>query len=227
MKKINIAIDGYCVTGKGTIAKLLAKALNYIYVDTGSMYRAATIYYIRNGKDEEKMLQDLENGRMIIGFVTDENRDTRVTLNGEILGQEIRTPEISRIVSELSPNPRLRSKISAIQREIAKNKGVVMEGRDIGTEILPDAEMKVFVICEDQVRAQRRLAQYRENGDEIITLDEVLKENADRDYNDVHRPISPLKKAEDAFVLDTSKFTINEEVDLLVKLAQDKMCVAI
>ncbi len=216
MKKIIIAIDGFSSCGKSTMAKDIANEIGYIYVDTGAMYRAVTLFAIRNNLLEsdgtvntvelERMMPEIEIGFRI-------NKDTNrpeTYLNGENVESEIRTMEVSNHVSKIATLPFVRSALVAQQQRMGKEKGIVMDGRDVGTTIFPDAELKIFVTASAEVRAQRRYKELKEKGMEADFQD-ILKNVQERDYIDSHREISPLRKAEDAIELDNSNITIAEQ----------------
>ena len=205
MKKITIAIDGHSSCGKSTMAKDLAKEVGYIYVDTGAMYRTVTLYCMRNnlikdGKIDEAGLREVIN-------------DIDIDLRN--LDPQIRSIEVSNNVSMVATIPFVREAMVEKQREMGKNKGVVMDGRDIGTTVFPDAELKVFVTASAEVRAQRRYDELKEKG---MTADyeEILKNVQERDYIDSHREVSPLRQAPDAILLDNSHMTISEQKDWLM-----------
>ncbi|MDD8048269.1 MAG: (d)CMP kinase [Thomasclavelia sp.] len=218
MKKINIAIDGPSAAGKSTIAKLLAKKLNYVYIDTGAMYRCVA-YYCLNNKiafdDEEKISSSIKD----IHIKMDNNG--KVYLNNEDVSNKIRADEISLGASAVAKLECVRTFLVAAQREMAKDKGVILDGRDIGTVVLPDAELKIYQIASVECRAKRR---YEDNIQRGLpaNLEEISKDIQQRDYQDMHREISPLKKANDAIEVDTSNMTIEENVDHMMKLVKEK-----
>lgn len=222
MKKITIAIDGFSSNGKSTMAKDLAQKIGYIYVDSGAMYRAVTFYCIQNrfftGEtvNEEKLLKDIDN----IKISFRRNPDTGVPetfLNGTNIEKEIRSMEVSGKVSQVSAIRFVRQAMVRQQQEMGKSKGIVMDGRDIGTVVFPDAEMKVFVTASAEIRAQRRLDELRSKGDNKTTFEEVLHNIEERDYIDQNRKESPLVKAADAIVLDNSHLTKEEQIDWLLE----------
>ena len=205
MKKITIAIDGHSSCGKSTMAKDLAKEVGYIYVDTGAMYRTVTLYCMRNnlikdGKIDEAGLREVIN-------------DIDIDLRN--LDPQIRSIEVSNNVSMVATIPFVREAMVEKQREMGKNKGVVMDGRDIGTTVFPDAELKVFVTASAEVRAQRRYDELKEKG-MPADYEEILKNVQERDYIDSHREVSPLRQAPDAILLDNSNMTIPEQKDWLM-----------
>ena len=225
---IIVAIDGHSSCGKSTMAKWLARKVGYIYVDTGAMYRTVTLFAIRNGFitpdariDEEglkKALNDVE-----IGFQLDP--DTKLPLaclNGEVVEKEIRGMEVSGLVSPIAALPFVREKLTAQQKAMGEKKGIVMDGRDIGTAVFPQAELKVFVTASAEVRAKRRFLELQEKGEENLNYDEILKNVQERDYIDSHREMNPLRQAEDAVVLDNSNLTIDEQNQLLLKMFEER-----
>lgn len=221
MKKITIAIDGHSSCGKSTMAKQLAADLGYIYVDTGAMYRAVTLYALRHGlmNAETKEIKTEELQQQIkevsISFVLNENGQKQTVLNGEIVEQEIRQMLVSSCVSPIAALGFVRSHLVALQQQMGEEGGIVMDGRDIGTVVFPNAELKVFVTASAEVRAQRRLAELQGKGDTTTTFEEVLKNVEERDYLDSHREVTPLRQAEDARLLDNSNMTIPEQNALL------------
>ena len=215
MKKITIAIDGHSSCGKSTMAKELARRVGYIYVDTGAMYRSVTLYALRNGlirEDRSIDTEELERRIPDIHISFQLNAETGrpdTYLNGECVENEIRTIEVSNHVSPIAALPFVRTAMVALQQQMGKNKGVVMDGRDIGTTVFPDAELKIFVTASAQVRAQRRYDELQQKG-MPADFDEILKNVEERDYIDSHREVSPLRKADDALELDNSYMTIPE-----------------
>ena len=215
MDKITIAIDGYSSTGKSTIAKQLAKALGYIYVDTGAMYRAVTLYAMRNGfVTEDKIdIEGLVNSLQDINlkFVhNDAVGFAEMYLNEENVEQEIRTLEVSKLVSKVSTIAEVRKKLVLIQKAMGLEKGIVMDGRDIGTVVFPNAELKIFMTASPEKRATRRYKELLNKGGNV-NYEEVLKNVEHRDYIDAHRDISPLRKAEDAINFDNSDMGLEEQ----------------
>jgi len=216
MKKITIAIDGFSSTGKSTIAKQLAKALSYIYVDTGAMYRAVTLYALRNnlvnGNDD---IQGLINAlpKINVKFVyNDDLGFAEMYLNDENVEKEIRTLEVSQSVSKVAAIKEVRSKLVEMQQKMGKNKGIVMDGRDIGTVVFPDAEFKVFMTASPEKRAYRRYKELLDRGDDV-TYEDVLKNVESRDYIDSNREESPLLRAEDAIEFDNSDMGLEEQFE--------------
>lgn len=210
MKKISIAIDGFSSCGKSTMAKELARAISYIYVDTGAMYRVVTLAALRAGVmvdgeiDEEKLRECVNN----LNINLDAN--AKVYLNGEDVESEIRGLEVSNWVSKVSAIGFVREKLLDIQRELGASKGVVMDGRDIGSVVLPDAELKIFVTADADVRAKRRYDELLRKG-ATATYQEVLDNIKMRDYNDLNRKVSPLVQSPDALLLDNSYMSIEEQ----------------
>jgi len=223
-KKITIAIDGFSSTGKSTLAKQLAKMLNYIYVDTGAMYRAVTLYALQNGfitKDyfnEEALIENLPNVTLKFFFNTS-LAHSEVYLNDVNVEGYIRTMEISNLVSKIATIHEVRLKLVEQQRYMGKDKGVVMDGRDIGTVVFPDAELKLFMTSGADVRAQRRYDELIAQGHDV-TYSEVLKNIEDRDNIDTHREDSPLRKADDAIEIDNSHFTKEEQFEKILQLVK-------
>lgn len=225
MKKITIAIDGHSSCGKSTMAKQLAKQLGYIYVDTGAMYRAVTLYAMRNGLITEDNNIDSDGLRnripqIAISFKFNETTGRPDTyLNGERVEDEIRGIEVSNHVSPVAAIPFVRRAMVDMQREMGKEKGIVMDGRDIGTTVFPDAELKVFVTASAEVRAKRRYDELSQKG-MPADYEEILKNVQERDYIDSHREVSPLRPAEDAVILDNSDMTIPEQQEWLLSKAK-------
>ena len=218
--KIIVAIDGYSSCGKSSMARTLAEAIGYIYVDTGAMYRGVTLWAIRKGFIENGLIDasSLERslGDLELAFrLAEQSPRPELYLNGEHVEQAIRSMEVASQVSPVAALGFVRSFLTAQQQEMGRHKGIVMDGRDIGTAVFPDAELKVFVTADPQVRAERRLAELRSKGDHIITMEEVLANLQERDYIDTHREVAPLIQAPDALVLDNSHLTIPEQDALL------------
>lgn len=228
MRKITIAIDGFSSCGKSTMAKDLAKKLGYVYVDTGAMYRAVTLYAMRNGlfnADGSVKTADLERQMSKINITfklnkTAERPDTY--LNNELVENDIRTLEVSNHVSQIAAVPFIREAMVAQQQRMGKDKGVVMDGRDIGTTVFPEAELKVFVTASAEVRAQRRYDELKEKG-MPADFNDILKNVQERDYIDSHREVSPLRKAPDAIELDNSHMTITEQSAWLMEQVKQKI----
>jgi cytidylate kinase len=226
-KKITIAIDGYSSTGKSTVAKQLAAELGYVYVDTGAMYRAVTLYLMRKMLvsdthfDEEAILRHLPF--INISFVFNEEVGYgEVHLNNENVEKEIRLMEVSQQVSKVAAVPDVRKMLVKIQQEIGENKAVVMDGRDIGTVVFPDADLKLFMTASTEKRAERRYDELKVRGDEV-KYEDVLANVKERDYLDTTREDSPLVKAEDAIEIDNSDMNLEEQFEKVLKLAKDKI----
>lgn len=227
MSKITIAIDGYSSCGKSTIAKGLAEKLNYLYIDSGAMYRAVTLYcmqnnIIRDGKFDE---QDVLSSMSKIHLEFKANPETglsEINLNGKNVEVEIRDMRVSNYVSPISAIKGVREKIVALQKEFGKGKGIIMDGRDIGTNVFPDAELKIFMTADLDVRAQRRWMELKGKG-QNIDKDEVKKNIETRDREDTLRQHNPLRRAEDAVVLDNTNMTVEEQLGFAFKLAQRKI----
>lgn len=224
MNKITIAIDGYSSTGKSTIAKQLAKTLDYVYVDSGAMYRAVTLYAINNGlisKDDfnkEALIYQLDT--IEVSFQFNKNLGyAEVYLNGKNVERKIRTMEVSGFVSAIAAVPEVRKKLVVIQKKIGENKGVVMDGRDIGTVVFPNAELKIFMTASAEKRAKRRYDELKQRGDDV-TYEAVLKNVTERDYIDTTREDSPLVKAEDAIEIDNSDLTLDEQFNKVLHLVR-------
>lgn len=216
-----IAIDGPAGAGKSTIAKMVAKELGFIYVDTGAMYRAMALYMINNGIDaseSEKISATCENADITIGH---ENGVQVVYLNGENVNGLIRTEAVGNMASASSVNGDVRRKLVELQQKLAETTDVVMDGRDIGTVVLPNADLKVYLTASSRVRAERRYKELTEKGVEC-DIDVIEKDIIDRDYRDMHRENSPLKQADDAILVDSSDMTIAEVADRIISLYKGK-----
>ena len=217
---INIAIDGPAGAGKSSLSRKLAANLGYIYVDTGALYRATGLKFSRLGfttelsGDIEKVLKTTT---VDIKFV---NGEQRVFLDGEDVSDLIRTPEASMMASAVSAIPSVRAFLLEMQRTLAKNNNVVMDGRDIGTVVLPDAKVKIFLTADVEERAKRRLLELTEKG-QSVSFEDVLADMKQRDYNDSHREIAPLKQADDAVLADTTKLNLDESLELLEKIVRE------
>lgn len=220
-KKIIVAIDGHSSCGKSTMAKALAQKVGYIYVDTGAMYRAVTLFALRNdmfdaegqpkAEELEKAMADVN-----ISFVLDEETKLPlVCLNGEMVESEIRSLTVSSRVSPIAALPFVRAALTQAQQRMGLEKGIVMDGRDIGTVVFPDAELKVFVTASAEVRAQRRYLELTAKGDNV-NFDDILRNVQERDYIDSHREVAPLRQAEDALLLDNSELTREEQMQWLL-----------
>ena len=225
MKKINIAIDGYSSCGKSTVAKQLAKKLGYLYVDSGAMYRSVTLFAIEHNFIQNNIVdaQALLNSLDKIDIDFDINLETGVQqtwLNGKMVENDIRDLRVSSQVSEIAKFAEVREKLVAIQQNLAKRKGVVMDGRDIGTVVLPNAELKIFMTASPEVRAERRFLELTKKG-EKVTLEAVAENLTHRDFEDTNRAVSPLKKADDARVLDNSNLTHEEQFNLILEWVKE------
>ena len=219
MKKITIAIDGFSSCGKSTMAKDLAREVGYIYIDSGAMYRAVTLYSIENGIfdgndiDTEKLRKEIRNIRISFRLNPVTGRPDTY-LNGVNVENRIRTMEVSSKVSPISALDFVRTEMVAQQQAMGKEKGIVMDGRDIGTTVFPEAELKIFVTATPEIRAQRRYDELKTKGQEA-SFDEILENVKQRDYIDQHRDVSPLRKAEDALLLDNTNLTIEQQKEWL------------
>lgn len=223
MGKIIIAIDGYSSTGKSTIAKRLAEALGYVYIDTGAMYRAVTLFALRNGfiggkKDNfSALIKLLPKARLKFQHNEKTNR-SEMFLNGENVEKEIRTMEVSKSVSKVAAIEEVRHMLVDMQKRMGKNKGLVMDGRDIGTVVFPEAELKIFMTASPETRARRRYKELIQR-QEKVSYDEVLKNVQERDYIDSHRSMSPLRKANNAIELDNSDMGLDEQFERIYSYA--------
>lgn len=218
---INVAIDGPAGAGKSTIAKAAAKELGFIYVDTGALYRAVAYNAVKNGviDDEQGIISMLDDTKVELKYVEGVQS---VYLNGEDVSGFIRTPEISMGASKVSAIPQVREFLLNLQREIAKTNNVIMDGRDIATVVLPDAEVKIFLFASPECRAERRYKELVEKG-ENVSFDDVLKDVNQRDYQDSHREIAPLKPSEESIIADTSELTLQESIDLIVNTIKERI----
>ena len=225
MKKITIAIDGFSSTGKSTLAKQLAKHLGYIYVDTGAMYRAIALFAMQNNfiskdsLDTESLLKALPNIKLQFQFNANLGY-AEMYLNEVNVEKEIRTIEVSSFVSRIAEISEVRSKLVEQQQEMGINKGIVMDGRDIGTVVFPDAELKIFMTSSPETRAQRRYDELQAKGD-VVSFEEVLQNVQERDYIDTHRTDSPLVMAEDAIEIDNSYLTREEQFTAVLELTEE------
>ncbi len=218
---MNVAIDGPAGAGKSTIAKAIAKKMGYVYVDTGAMYRAMALYFLRSGiesKDEAKIAASVDD---IVVSIKYEDGAQHVILNGEDVTGLIRTEEVGNMASATSVFAPVRTKLVALQQELAKTTDVIMDGRDIGTVVLPNANVKVFLTASVECRAKRRYDELVAKG-EMPDFEKIAKDIEERDYRDSHREISPLKQAEDAILVDSSNMTIDEVVDTIINLCEGK-----
>lgn len=219
--KIIIAIDGYSSCGKSTFAKAIAARLGYIFIDTGAMYRAVTLYALEHGAirsgivDEDEVVRLLKEIQITFRF-NPERGASDIYVNGDRVEGKIRTIEVSNCVSAVSAIAEVREMLVKMQQEMGHRKGVVMDGRDIGTVVFPDAELKIFMTADPKVRAQRRYDELTAKGDHV-SLEEIEQNVRDRDYQDMHRAISPLRKADDAIELDNSHMTVEEQMSWVME----------
>lgn len=222
MKKINIAIDGTSSTGKSTLAKQIANKLNYIYIDSGAMYRCVTLYAIQNNWlnasrfDKESLIESLPNIHLKFAL-NEKTNDQTIFLNGVSVENEIRSMEVSNAVSRVAAVPEIRKAMVRLQHDFGKDKGVVMDGRDIGTVVFPNAELKLFLSCSAKVRAQRRYEEMQQKGISV-SFDQVLSNIKSRDHLDSSRADSPLIKASDALEINTENRSVNELLDQVLEL---------
>ena len=214
---INVAIDGPAGAGKSTIAKAAAKKLGFIYVDTGALYRAIALNAVRNDalSDDNKLIEMLKTTNVSLDF--DENGTQCVILNGEDVSSLIRTPEISMGASKVSSVPAVRAFLLDLQRNIAKNNNVIMDGRDIGSVVLPNADVKIFLFASPECRAERRYKELVEKG-ESVTFEEVFADVNQRDYQDSHREIAPMKPCDDSVMADTTGNTLEQSIEMIVNI---------
>ena len=213
----NVAVDGPAGAGKSTIAKLVAKEKGYIYVDTGAMYRGLAIHFLKKGispEDKEAVAKACIDADVSIVY---ENGVQQVYLNGENITGMLRTEEVGNMASVSSAVPRVREKLLSLQRKLAKDMSVVMDGRDIGTTILPDADVKIYLTASSLTRAKRRYLELQEKGT-VCDLDNIQKDIEERDQRDMNREISPLRQAEDAVLVDSSDLTIEQVVDRILEI---------
>lgn len=222
MKLISVAIDGPVGAGKSTVARTAAERLNYIYCDTGALYRAVGLYCYRNGVD----MNDPSSVAVSMGDINADIRLVdgvqRIFLNGEDVSEEIRLPEISMAASAVSAVPEVRAALLGLQRDIAQKNCVIMDGRDIGTVVLPNADVKIFLTAKPEVRAKRRYDELIAKG-KNVTFEEVLNDLNQRDYNDSHRTAAPLRQAADAVLADTSELDFKQSVDLVCGLIKERL----
>lgn len=218
---INVAIDGPAGAGKSTIAKAAAKQLNYIYVDTGALYRTIAYNAVKKNviDDTNAVIALLNDTKVELKYI---DGVQAVFLNGEDVSAYIRTPEISMGASKVSAIPEVRAFLLSLQQEIAKENDVIMDGRDIATVVLPNADVKIFLFASPECRAERRYKELVEKG-ESVTFDEVLEDVNKRDYQDSHREIAPLKPSEDSIMLDTSTLDLNQSIDLVIKTIKENI----
>lgn len=222
-KNLVIAIDGYSSCGKSTLAKALAKKLGFIYIDSGAMYRAVTLYFIRNHVDvnnPEAVIDALQH--IELNF---DSRDyqSHITLNGEEVSEEIRQMPVSEYVSEVSANKQVRKEMVRQQQRMGKSKNIVMDGRDIGTTVFADAQVKFFMTADPKIRAERRYKELQSKGDTLTTMEEVFENLAHRDYADTTREESPLTRAEDAIVLDNTELSEIEQLHFALDMVHQHL----
>ena len=226
VQKITIAIDGYSSCGKSTIAKALAHKLGYTYIDTGAMYRSVTLYALQNNLIDDKKKHDFSELIKVLPKIKVEFRfnehlhRSETFLNGVNVDREIRSMEVNENVSAVAAVKEVREKMIAMQREFGKNKGVVMDGRDIGTNVFPNAELKIFMTADNMVRAQRRLDELSSHGD-YHNINEVLQNLLKRDHDDMNRKENPLTQAKDAIVLDNTDLNKDQQLEFVLKLIND------
>lgn len=227
MKKITIALDGFSSTGKSTVAKKLAKHLGYVYVDTGAMYRAVTLYalekgYVGNSESNfDALVDDLP--KLKLAFKVNEiSNNSEIHLNGENVEGQIRNLTVSGQVSKVAAIPEVRKKLVEQQQQMGLEKGIVMDGRDIGTVVFPNAELKIFMTASAEQRAQRRYKELLDRGEEI-SYEAVLKNVKERDYIDSNRAASPLRKADDAIAFDNSDLSFDEQFELILAKVKEKL----
>lgn len=227
MKKIIIAIDGHSSCGKSTFAKAIAARLGYIFIDTGAMYRAVTLYALENGAipsgvvNEERVVAMLRDIDIDFRF-NPERGASDIYVNGDLVESKIRTIEVSNCVSAVSSIAEVRAKLVALQQEMGLRRGVVMDGRDIGTVVFPDAELKIYMTADPMVRAERRYKELAAKGDNV-TLEEVYENVVSRDKADMSRAISPLRKADDAIVLDNSHMSVEEQMSWFMERYEEAL----
>jgi cytidylate kinase len=225
-KTIKIAVDGHSSCGKSTLAKDLAKYFDFLYIDTGAMYRAVTLFAIRKGvfkNDKENYELLLKNlSEINIEFKQNSKDKTEIYLNGENVEYEIRNLEVSSKVSPIATVPEVRTLLVDLQRKMSENKSVVMDGRDIGTVVFPNAEVKLFVTADVETRAKRRFDELKQKNIDV-DYESIFKNITERDFIDQNREVSPLKMAEDAILIYNSKLTIKQQLDLAVKIIKEKI----
>lgn len=222
MKKVyNIAIDGPAGAGKSTIARSVAEKLNFVYVDTGAMYRAMALHFLRNGIPADDEVAISKSAGEVNVTITYENGMQQVILNGENVSGLIRTGEVSAMASAASVYMSVRNKLVELQKNLALKENVIMDGRDIGTCVLPEADLKIYLTASSLVRAKRRYEELRAKGEEC-SLNDIEKDIIERDYQDMNRENSPLKQAEDAVLVDSSSMTVPQVVDRILALFQER-----
>ena len=221
-KFYSVAIDGPSGAGKSTVAKAAAKALGFVYLDTGAIYRTVAWHITMLGigpKDTDHVPMLLDDANIAIDFQED---GQHMILNGKDITGEIRTPEIASCASQVAAQPAVREFLLDLQRDLAKTHNIIMDGRDIGTVVLPDASLKIYLTASAEARAERRLKEYLEKGRQA-TFEEVLKDQQQRDYDDTHRKIAPLKQAKDAVVVDTTEMGLQESIDAVITLMRERL----
>lgn len=216
-KNLVVAIDGYSSCGKSTLAKALAKKLGFIYIDSGAMYRAVTLYFLRNHIDVNNPESVTEALHQIELNFHSRDYESHITLNGEEVSEEIRHMPVSENVSEVSANKQVRREMVKQQQRMGRSKNIVMDGRDIGTTVFEDAQVKFFMTADPKIRAERRFKELQSKGDTVTTLEEVFENLAHRDYADTTRIESPLMRAEDAIVLDNTELTQTEQLEFALR----------
>ncbi len=219
MSSVNIAIDGPAGAGKSTIAKMVSSKLGYIYVDTGALYRTAALFITENNIPDEEIEKSLESADISLKFI---DGTQRVFLGEKDVSDFIRTPEISMATSRTSAIPAVRAYLFETQKKIARENNVIMDGRDIGTVVLPDADVKIFLTASAEERANRRFKELSEKPD-CPPYDDILKDIIQRDYQDMHRETSPLKQADDAVLVDTTKLNLEESADEIIRIINEKI----
>ncbi len=212
-----VAIDGYSSCGKSTLAKALAKELGFIYIDSGAMYRAITLYFLRNNINLDSETEVTEALKNIELNFSSKDYESHITLNGEEVSEEIRQMPVSEAVSPVSAIKAVRNEMVKQQQRMGKSKNIVMDGRDIGTAVFPDAQIKLFMTADPKIRAERRYNEMVAKGDTSISLEEVFENIAHRDYADTTRAESPLSRAEDAIILDNTNITEQEQLDFALE----------
>lgn len=218
----SVAIDGPAGAGKSSIAKIIAKHLNFIYVDTGALYRAVGLYALKNNispSDSNAIINNLNKIKLELTF---KNNEQIVIMNNEDISLQIRTPETSMASSKVSAIPEVREFLFNLQRDIAKNSNIIMDGRDIGTVVLPKASVKIFLTASDKQRALRRLKELKQNGIKS-DFDSVLKDIRERDYNDSNRNIAPLKIADDAIIVDTTELNLEQSINKIETIIKEHL----
>lgn len=219
MKKINVAIDGPAGAGKSSIAKKIAVSRGMIYVDTGALYRSIALFKIQNNLTMEQLISQLDNINVSLVY---KDRTQHVYLNGLDVSDKIRTNEVSMGASEVSAEPEVRKFLLSLQRKIASENDVIMDGRDIGTVILPDADVKIYLTASSAARAKRRWLELKDKGNDV-SVEDIEKDIIQRDYNDMHRETAPLKKADDAVVVDTSEMNFEQSCECIENIINSKI----